>query len=458
MNLVKIAELLKNAPDQTLMQEMQHPSGSAPSYMILSELERRKKLRGSLMNNEPQSSVAEDMEREALQANQMGIGSMGMNPMERAGETPQGYAGGGEVQHYAGGEMVWGNKRYAETDDPTMVIDPATGRPISRSLVEQSMKSPWNTVGAPAGVAQSYKPSTQAFLNDPNMFMQPAPMTATLNKVPEAPANTKANTKANTGGPNPSSAPIPIPKDAEPKAASFVDQLLKNADLDRTEMRNAHKSYQDMLAAQTEEVKKSKNSDIALALMQAGLGIAGGRSQYAMENIGQGAQPALQAYIGMDRDRRKQLNQLAMAQGQAGIAGLKDIQGINKDLATIEYQGKHGEYFGKAGDAALMNARTNAAQVGSGIKQAALANSQDRVAAQNYQYQLNNANEALKDIQLSPEERKYWVGVRKNAVMGLQKLTPMGVAADEPASGVNTTSLYIADMNGRMVKNPNYKP
>ena len=71
MNLVKVADMLKNATDQALAGELKNPSGSVPSYMVLSELERRKKLRGSIMQPENSKTVAEEKEAEFA-----GLGAM----------------------------------------------------------------------------------------------------------------------------------------------------------------------------------------------------------------------------------------------------------------------------------------------------------------------------------------------------------------------------------------------
>lgn len=347
MNLVKVANLLKSASDQSLAQELQNPSGSVPSYMVLSELDRRKKLRGSIMNNEPQGSVAEDMEAEAARANQMGIGSMdpyAQQPQEQ--QAPQGYAGGGEVRHFYGGAEVDYGGGY-ESDPNQNTFWPSWGDIKKRTGYGRMLPQ---APEVPVVPQTTQTPATQTPATQTSAAQTPAA------KAPPQPSASRA--------------PVAIPKDTTPQATSFVDNLLKNADADRAEMRNAHKAYTDMLAAQTEEVRKSKNSDIANTLMMMGLGIAGGTSQHAITNIGQGAMPGLQQYMGMERDRQKQLNQLAMAQGQAGIASLKDVQGINKDLATLEYQKQHGKYFEQAGQAAMMNARANAANVGAGKAQA----------------------------------------------------------------------------------------
>ena len=44
-SLIEIAERLKGMPDQYLQQEAQQPSGVAPPYLVLSEIQRRSKMR-----------------------------------------------------------------------------------------------------------------------------------------------------------------------------------------------------------------------------------------------------------------------------------------------------------------------------------------------------------------------------------------------------------------------------
>lgn len=61
-NIIQVAEDLKNAPDQWLAQQMQQPSGSAPPWLVASEVARRQRLRdGSSKAQAPQSSVSEDL-------------------------------------------------------------------------------------------------------------------------------------------------------------------------------------------------------------------------------------------------------------------------------------------------------------------------------------------------------------------------------------------------------------
>ena len=45
MNLIDIEDRLKDLSDQQLMQQMQRPDGTAPQFLVMSELKRRKEMR-----------------------------------------------------------------------------------------------------------------------------------------------------------------------------------------------------------------------------------------------------------------------------------------------------------------------------------------------------------------------------------------------------------------------------
>ena len=66
MNIIKIQNQLKGVPDDTLVGYVQNPSGQVPTYLALSELQRRKKVRNSYQANKPEEkSVAEDLVAES---------------------------------------------------------------------------------------------------------------------------------------------------------------------------------------------------------------------------------------------------------------------------------------------------------------------------------------------------------------------------------------------------------
>jgi len=66
-NILQMQEILKTVPDQRLMQEMQQPTGRAPTFLVMTELQRRKKVRDEYQGRveEEQTTVVEDMVRGA---------------------------------------------------------------------------------------------------------------------------------------------------------------------------------------------------------------------------------------------------------------------------------------------------------------------------------------------------------------------------------------------------------
>ncbi len=63
MNIIDIQDDLKNLPEQALMQEMQRPTGSAPQFLVLGELKRRKQMRDDYnrQKNADMKTVAEEV-------------------------------------------------------------------------------------------------------------------------------------------------------------------------------------------------------------------------------------------------------------------------------------------------------------------------------------------------------------------------------------------------------------
>jgi len=66
MNIIKIQNQLKGVPDDTLVGYVQNPTGQVPTYLALSELQRRKEMRNNYQANKPEEkTVAEDLVEDA---------------------------------------------------------------------------------------------------------------------------------------------------------------------------------------------------------------------------------------------------------------------------------------------------------------------------------------------------------------------------------------------------------
>ena len=97
MNVVKMQDTLKDLSDRQLMQTMQ--TGSAPQYLVLAEMQRRKKARDSARQQsqrQPERSVAEDIIS--------GIAAVPTGPMQMAGGGLVSFAKGGKTGRMKGEE------------------------------------------------------------------------------------------------------------------------------------------------------------------------------------------------------------------------------------------------------------------------------------------------------------------------------------------------------------------
>jgi hypothetical protein len=117
MNILDVQNKLKNFSEEQLVQEMQAPTGSAPQFLVLGEIQRRKRMRDDLRQQQaqPVKTVAE----EAIAAGgvpqvvigqlagAMGQGSSNAQmPQQQAPEQqPQGMYGGGIVKLAPGGAV-----------------------------------------------------------------------------------------------------------------------------------------------------------------------------------------------------------------------------------------------------------------------------------------------------------------------------------------------------------------
>ena len=85
MNIIKIQDQLKNAPDDALIGYVQNPSGHVPTYLALSELQRRKEMRSKYQANKPEEkTVAEDLVQEAQPQMEGVAGLPAGQPMQQA--------------------------------------------------------------------------------------------------------------------------------------------------------------------------------------------------------------------------------------------------------------------------------------------------------------------------------------------------------------------------------------
>jgi len=123
MNILELQENLKDYPDRRLMQEMQMPSGNAPQFLVLSELQRRKRMRDEYKRQDaadmptvaeevvtaagvPQqglTAIARDMAPNTNVAQDTGLAQAMPMQATRAPQQPQMAADGGILKMANGG-------------------------------------------------------------------------------------------------------------------------------------------------------------------------------------------------------------------------------------------------------------------------------------------------------------------------------------------------------------------
>lgn len=86
MNILDIEDTLKGIDDETLLQEAQAPSGSAPQYLVISEIQRRTDMREryAAEQEQPQSTVSDQIVNKGI----MALGGQSSPSPEMAGQQP----------------------------------------------------------------------------------------------------------------------------------------------------------------------------------------------------------------------------------------------------------------------------------------------------------------------------------------------------------------------------------
>lgn len=119
MNLLSIQNDLKGVSDQDLARMMQSPDSTAPSYLVLSEIRRRKDMR-TKAGDAPSSTVAEDLiDIPQAYSDREGIRSLRVPGYEAEQQDEEADTGAGIEAMRAGGVV-----RMAEGGEPPAQLDP----------------------------------------------------------------------------------------------------------------------------------------------------------------------------------------------------------------------------------------------------------------------------------------------------------------------------------------------
>ena len=146
MNLLRIQDALKDASDQQLVQMMQAPDSTAPSYLVLSELRRRKDMRAQQAPQQASNrTVAEELTAPEAPAGIRSLQSPQMDPdgVDAADGGVQGMAAGGIVRMQEGGTPPdFEGRQYDEPIGPELPEGVQYGEPIGPQLPPRRSREP----------------------------------------------------------------------------------------------------------------------------------------------------------------------------------------------------------------------------------------------------------------------------------------------------------------------------
>ena len=280
MSYDKIAKQLENPSIKldTLARYAQGQNPAVPEFLALAEIKRRQ----SLVAHSPapaQTTVQEDLTRSAMPQ------PMGLAGMQR----PQGVAalqsGMGE-QSFAGGGIVafdGANGSLVEEDQDAGLSSFEKFRKYLNSLGGGVMPrggAPVNALPGQVQAVRSGKGSGMPMTSEQVKAMMPADsIQGDESKLFEAEA---------------------LAKKIAPKGEALPTVGEKGRMAPTTEetkpKEDMYAKYEEMLKGQAAESKAARDQDKYMRLLEAGLGIMGGTSQYALQNIGQGAMGAAKTF------------------------------------------------------------------------------------------------------------------------------------------------------------------
>lgn len=339
MNIIKLQNMLRGVPDDALIDYVQNPQGEVPSYLALSELQRRKDTRAKYQAEQaPESSVAEDITQQAQPPAPQAMpepqaeGVAGL-PIPDQMFSGQGMAAGGIVAFEDGGDV----KHYAKGDYVlSSDYDPeAYGVSYREGLAGLDTKYPVYSTTDPYGnvrkkAIKEYKSSVKTPYDDAIRYYEEqglgykgkfnaVPYTTPVRKLENARDEWLASqgTMPTTPVTKPSNEPdVRLTGDPTQNAAkqpfqgvgfdgSFYDKMLKK-EKTLQELSDEYKAVlgtdptlagrQEKLAKMEARAKRMEDMAPGMAMLEAGLGIAAGTSPFALANIGKGAMAGVKSY------------------------------------------------------------------------------------------------------------------------------------------------------------------
>jgi hypothetical protein len=244
----------------------------------------------------------------------------GLSALPRETQGYMRYAEGGEVQHYdIGGEIDTVGAELDALRSGTSSLEKELMRGGSRggSKSPELQAAYENALGLRREKEAQYEAlMNQSGVGKPSFF----PQSSLSSKRPEAnPVVQRESTKTPRENIKQTSKEALKEDQKEPARIDLSQKDLQSIFANHTAMQQANPErdvFAEMIADNAKrraDIKESAKEDKNLAMLAAGLGILGGTSQYAMENIGKGAQKGVESYSASKNRRAAEQNALSSA-------------------------------------------------------------------------------------------------------------------------------------------------
>jgi hypothetical protein len=348
VNIIQISEQLKDVPDQFLMQEIQNPTGSYPSYLVVSELTRRKRMREGAIKQEPITSVAEDLvgisgtpqaaqstlgaaQQMMAQPQQMPMPEMGMNVPETG--TPM-MATGGLVAFEQGGPIRAQEGLFV---DPTQLIS-EPGAPLQFKVRDMFTGGIYNEMAGlkkagftDAEISQMSPEQRTQMFRSIQKESAGVPSGAEIEKrmapamaqpTQQSPIATGATAGATQRQPSPGGlgafktpAPPPAPASLQSLSEQEISRIREAGIAEREEMipDRTSKLLEERILRKTEQLQKDKDMSFNEALFAAGAAILSAPGGGGMKWAGEGLKAFGQTLSQGKKDMRKSQDLLDQA-------------------------------------------------------------------------------------------------------------------------------------------------
>jgi len=314
MNIVKLQSQLQKVPDQALIGYVQNPDGQVPSYLALAELTRRKEMRSSAAPQQPmptQTVAAQEVAEAGPGIAALPVPDQMFNPESYASGGIVAFDEGGEVKNYAPGGFV-----PSPMGDAVLPLMGSSGDLLAR-IEELKRSNPWMSeqqlkaqIAAEATVPQI--PAVQQKMIEgrpaptPLNYDRPTPQqimsqVAQRDRVAAAPTAPVVSGIGRVEYVAPTDYSDEYDQNIRPEI-SAQDAMAKFQGLMGTDV--GRQKMQKQLDSMESKAAKDEERAPWMALAEAGLGMAGGRSQFAIQNIAEGGTKGLKSYA----DARDRLN------------------------------------------------------------------------------------------------------------------------------------------------------